>query len=289
MATIIKDKGAIRSTNLFWVVGIGASAGGLDAFKQLIKAIPIDSGMAYILVQHLDPNHESILSELLQKITLIPIQEVTDNVHVEPDHIYVIPSNKLLTASDGVLKLSPRNSKTQMSMPIDLFFTSLAEVHQSEAIGVVLSGTGKDGTQGLKAIKQLGGLTFAQQQHSAAYDEMPQSAINAGVVDFVLSPAQIIHQLLSSDKTFKDGKTGSMKPEDIFFKQILGLLDVQKGVDFTYYKQTTIRRRIARRMVLKNLRQIEDYFNYLKANPTEVDVLFLDILIPVTDFFRGLQ
>ena len=119
MATKIKDKGAIRSTNLFWVVGIGASAGGLDAFKQLIKAIPIDSGMAYILVQHLDPNHESILSELLQKITLIPIQEVTDNVHVEPDHIYVIPSNKLLTASDGVLKLSPRNSKTQMSMPIE--------------------------------------------------------------------------------------------------------------------------------------------------------------------------
>src|SRR5688572_32165929 len=147
MATEIKNKETeikeiIPSTNLFWVVGVGASAGGLTAFKQFIKAIPLNSGMAYILVQHLDPNHESILVELLQKITRIPIHEITDNVHVEPDNIYVIPSNKILTATDGVLQLSDRISKIHKSMSIDIFFTSLAEVHQNQAIGVVLSGTG---------------------------------------------------------------------------------------------------------------------------------------------------
>ena len=140
-----ESKTPIKSTNLFWVVGIGASAGGLDAFKQLIKGIPVDSGMAYILVQHLDPNHESILGELLQRFTAIPIHEIIDRVHVEPDHIYVIPPNKLLTATDGILNLSDRASKVQKNMPIDLFFSSLAEVHPSQAIGVVLSGTGTDG------------------------------------------------------------------------------------------------------------------------------------------------
>jgi two-component system CheB/CheR fusion protein len=134
-----KDKVKILSSNLFPVVGIGASAGGLDAFKRLLKAIPEDSGMAYILVQHLDPAHESILAELLQRVTKIPVQEITDNVQVVPDHIYIIPSNKLLTASDGILQLSARLS--QRNLPIDLFFTSLDEVHQSHAIGVVLSGT----------------------------------------------------------------------------------------------------------------------------------------------------
>lgn len=288
-----KDKEKILSTNLFWVVGIGASAGGLDAFKQLVKAIPLHSGMAYILVQHLDPNHESILVELLQKITLIPIHEITDNVYVEPDNIYVIPSNKLLTATDGVLKLSDRVSKTQRSMSIDLFFTSLAEVHQNQAIGVVLSGTGKDGTQGLKAIKQLGGLTFAQHQQTAAFDEMPESAINADVVDFVLNPDEIVYKLQELNRAFKvntndvplrDGKT-----EDVYFKQILSLLNIQKGVDFTYYKQTTLRRRILRRMMLKNLEKLEDYFNYLRGNTKELDTLYQDILIPVTEFFRDVK
>src|SRR5687767_13583518 len=150
---IKKDEPKTLSTNLFPVVGIGASAGGLDAFKRLLKAIPEDSGMAYILVQHLDPAHESILTELLQRVTKIPVHEITDNVQVEPDHIYIIPSNKLLTATDGILQLSARLPKGQRNMPIDVFFASLAEIHQSHAIGVVLSGTATDGTLGLKAIK----------------------------------------------------------------------------------------------------------------------------------------
>ncbi len=278
----------ILSTNLFLVVGIGASAGGLEAFKQLIGAIPIDSGMAYILVQHLDPNHESILPELLQKITLIPVHEITDNVHVEPDNIYVIPPRKTLTANNGILNLTTRTEKAR-SISIDLFFTSLAEVHQSYAIGVVLSGTGKDGTDGLKAIKAHGGVTFAQQQKTAAFNEMPQSAIDAGVVDFVLPPEGIVRQLMeiSNQQPDETNKTPSKPhPEDIFFRQLLNLINIRKAVDFTYYKQTTIRRRIARRMVLLGLKKIADYVDKLNENPTEVDILFQDMLIPVTEFFR---
>ena len=193
-----RDQKVIKSTNLFPVVGIGASAGGLDAFKKLLKAIPEDSGMAYVLVQHLDPHHESMLPELLQKVTKIPVLEISDEIEVVPDHIYVIPSNKIMIANDGVLQLTPRPSvaKNKLNLPIDLFFKSLAEVHQTQAIGVVLSGTASDGTAGLKSIKDNGGITFAQDQESAAYNSMPLSAVEAGVVDFVLPPEQIPLKLL---------------------------------------------------------------------------------------------
>ena len=189
----LPDKPVIKSPNLFPVVGIGASAGGLDAFKKLLKAIPENSGMAYVLVQHLDPNHESLLPEILQKVTPIPVLEITDDIKVLPDHIYVIPSNKMMVATDGILMLAPRppKSKTQRNLPIDLFFTSLAEVHQDHAIGVVLSGTASDGTQGLRAIKEHGGITFAQDEASAEYEGMPHSAAQAGVVDFILPPGDI--------------------------------------------------------------------------------------------------
>jgi len=178
----------------FPIVGIGASAGGLDAFKRLIKEIPENSGMAYVLVQHLDPTHESILPEILQRVTKIPVHEITEDIHLAPDHIYVIPSNKMLISTDGILKLTDREKKINLS--IDIFFTSLAEVHKECAIGVVLSGTGSDGTLGLKAIKEHGGISIVQDSESAAYDSMPQSAVNAGVVDFVLAPEEIPAQLL---------------------------------------------------------------------------------------------
>ncbi|CAN5364793.1 hypothetical protein BH09BAC3_BH09BAC3_10490 [soil metagenome] len=286
MATRAEGEPVILSTNLFLVVGIGASAGGLEAFKELISAIPVDSGMAYILVQHLDPRHQSILPELLQKITLIPVHEIKDNEHVEPNNIYVIPSKSLLTANNGVLNLTPRSNQARATS-IDLFFTSLAEIHQNQAIGVVLSGTGKDGTVGLRAIKEYGGITFAQEQKTAAFDQMPQSAIDAGVVDFVLSPQEIIKQLMRSGVEFaaKDDKTVK-HPEDVFIAQILTLINNQKDVDFSYYKMATIRRRIGRRMVLAGLTKIEEYTNKLKGNPTEVEMLFQDMLISVTDFFR---
>jgi two-component system CheB/CheR fusion protein len=246
------DKPVIRSLNLFPVVGIGASAGGLDAFKKLLKAIPDNSGMAYVLVQHLDPNHESLLPEILQKVTNIPVLEIADDIKVLPDHIYVIPSNKMLVVTDGVLLLGPRpaKSKNERNLPIDLFFASLAEVHQEHAIGVVLSGTASDGTLGLKAIKEHGGITFAQDEASAEYGGMPHSAAQAGVVDFILPPEEIPKKLLEVTRkiVLGDEKLQNIprQDEDVF-KQILSLLRIRKGVDFTYYKQTTIRRRILRR------------------------------------------
>ena len=285
-----KDKARILSSNLFPVVGIGASAGGLEAFKRLLKAIPEDSGMAYILVQHLDPTHESILSDLLQKVTRVPVQEITDNVHVLQDHIYIIPSNKLLMATDGVLQLSARLPRRQQNLAINIFFSSLAEVHQDHAIGVVLSGTGTDGTLGLKAIKERGGVTFAQEQGSAAYNGMPQSAIDSGFVDFILAPEKMPQQLLLLKNSLPDkhanGEKKSEQAQEDGYKQIISLLRLISGVDFTYYKQTTIRRRINRRIALCMKETINDYLVYLNENKTEQDILYQDLLIPVTDFFR---
>ncbi|MEO6546785.1 MAG: chemotaxis protein CheB [Ferruginibacter sp.] len=177
--------------NLFAVVGVGASAGGLEAFRQLLKAIPEASGAAYILVQHIAPLHDSILPEILQRLTRIPVQEITDNLTVLPDHIYIIPSNKILKAKDGVLKLQVRPPKPEKNMPIDIFFKSLAEVHRARAIGIVLSGNGTDGTIGLKCIKHFGGITFAQHPHSANSAGMPLSAIKADTVDHILTPDQM--------------------------------------------------------------------------------------------------
>ncbi len=285
-----KDKNKERSDNLFPVVGVGASAGGLDAFKRLIRAIPENSGVAYILVQHLEPSHDSMLVEILQKITPIPIQEITNNVRVEPNRVYVIPSNKLLTANDGRLELSPRAPKGEKNMPVDVFFTSLSEVHQSQAIGVVLSGTGSDGTQGLKAIKELGGFTFAQEPQSAEFPGMPQSAIDAEIVDFILTPEEIPLQLARISQLFRSGfevekEEGKLAGEEAF-RQIIAILRVRKGNDFTYYKQTTIRRRILRRMGLNKIEHITDYLTFFRDNVAEQDLLYQDLLIPVTGFFR---
>jgi two-component system CheB/CheR fusion protein len=284
-------KPLIKSPNLFPVVGIGASAGGLDAFKKLLKAIPENSGMAYVLVQHLDPSHESLLQELLQKVTNIPVLEIADDIKVQPDHIYIIPSNKMMIANDGVLELSPRpaKNKNERNLPIDLFFTSLAEVHQNHAIGVVLSGTASDGTLGLKAIKDHGGITFAQDEASAAYEGMPHNAVQAGVVDFILPPEKIPQKLLEVIKIISsnghDEQNLPMQDEDVF-KQMLSLLRIRKGTDFTYYKQTTIRRRILRRMAINKNEEPAHYLKYLRENKTEQDVLYQDLLIPVTGFFR---
>lgn len=286
----MKSGGKILSTNLFPVVGIGASAGGLDAFKKLIKAIPENSGMAYVLVQHLDPTHESLLPELLQKVTTIPVLEIVEGVKVEPNHIYILPSNKMLVANDGILQISPRpTNKSEINLPIDLFFNSLAEVHQNQAIGVVLSGTGSDGTKGLKAIKENEGITFAQDINSAAYTSMPQSAIQAGVIDFILSPEQIPQKLVEITRIINqngDSRQTMLEEDNDVFKQMLSVLRIRKGADFTYYKQTTIRRRILRRMAINKNETPNDYLTYLRKNKSEQDALYQDLLISVTTFFR---
>lgn len=275
----------------FPIVGIGASAGGIDAFKKILETIPENSGMAYVLVQHLAPAHESILPEILAKSTTIPIHEITDAINLAPNHIYIIPENKMLSAVGGALKLTARDLSSKTNIPIDFFFHSLAEVHKSFAIGVVLSGTGFDGTQGLKSIKEMGGVTYAQKLETATFQGMPQNAISSGAVDFVLAPEDIpqhlqhVYQAYKTNHAYTDDIELSKDNDDIF-KQILNLLRLRTGNDFSHYKQPTIRRRIARRMVMSKKEKPLEYLNYLREEKKEQDALFNDILIPVSYFFR---
>lgn len=283
------------STAQFPVVGIGASAGGLDAVKEFLKALPAKSGMAFVFIQHLSPNHESILPELLQKVTPFPVQAITDNIHLERDHLYIIPQNKIVTTEDGILKLAPLDKKNKQSNIIDLFFSSLGIVHQDYAVGIVLSGSLNDGTLGLQVIKSYGGLTFAQDEGSAAFDSMPKSAVKAGVVDFVLPPAQIAQRLIEINHPFhyeysQIEITDTLPEQDKeTFKQILTVLRVRRGVDFTYYKQSTLKRRIVRRMALNKIEKPSNYLSFLRENKSEQDALYNDMLISVTNFFRDAQ
>ena len=280
-----------ESKPLFAVVGIGASAGGLAAFKTFLQAIPEDSGMAYVFVQHLDPDHESLLPEILQKITRIAVSEVTEDCKFEPNHIYVMPSNKLMAASEGKLQLIPRPAKKKLEriLPIDLLFSAIAEIYESHAVGIVLSGTASDGTKGLKAIKDNGGFSFAQDLETADHVGMPGSAIHAGVVDFIMSPDKMPEKLIGITQIINAPATLEEPPilaEEDALRQIITLLRVRKGADFTYYKQTTISRRILRRMAINKNKKVAQYLGYLRENKEEQDILYQDFLIPVTSFFR---
>jgi two-component system CheB/CheR fusion protein len=282
------DKSAQDRNKSFPIVGIGASAGGLEAFKQLLTHLPVDTGMAFVLVTHLDPKHESILPELLARATQMPVSEVQDGTSVAPDHIYVIPRNMSMAIEGGVLRLRPRQERQGRHRPIDSFLQSLAEDQGHWAIGIILSGTASDGTLGLQAIKAEGGITFAQDPQSAKYDSMPRSAITAGHVDFILTPGGIAQELRrisrhpyvtsSQEEASSTGQNGFLK--------ILVLLQKAKGVDFTDYKANTLRRRITRRMVLNKLESMEGYARLLRENAAEVEALYQDILINVTSFFR---
>jgi len=274
------------------VAGIGASAGGLEAFRQFVHALPEDTGMAFIFIQHLDAAYESTLSIILQRETKLPVVDLGEELALEPDHIYVMPSNKILCVNKNVLQLKDRPAKDHQPLhSIDIFFTSLAEIFQSQAIGILFSGMGSDGTIGLKKIKDHGGVTFAQPVTSAAYPSMPQHALEAEVVDFELEPADIPRHLLRISETLKIvPPTEEYIPEQVaeenYFKQVLALLRARHDVDFTYYKQTTIRRRILRRMLVNNADSLGSYLTFLKKSTVEQDVLYQDLLIPVTAFFR---
>jgi len=280
------------SSKLFPIVGIGASAGGLEAFSDLLHHLPEKTGMAFVLVQHLDPTHGSVLPEILARKTTIPVEEITDGVHVLPDHIYVIPANSNMLLEDGALRLSARIVVRGQHMPIDAFFHSLANERGALAIGVILSGTASDGTEGCTAIKVAGGITFAQDEASAKYSSMPHSAVYAGCIDFVLTPKDIAKELtrigrhpyvataLAKPEETSDIATGSE------LQTLFSLLRDASGVDFANYKQSTLQRRINRRMVLHHLEELKDYVRYIRRNPKELDELYSEILIHVTGFFR---
>lgn len=287
---VIIDKTLVLSENKFPVVGVGASAGGLAAFTEFVKAIPENSGIAYVLVQHLDPNRESLLPELLARTTPIPVVQISDDITVQPNHIYIIPSNKMLLSNDGKLELNPRSQKKRHRI-IDLFFTSLALVHREKAIGVVLSGSGTDGSIGLKAIKDKGGITFCQNLETAEFTGMPKAVMEIHAADFVLTPEKIpvkIQELIQK-KHFGEGRennSGWVTRDVQSKKNIINYLRKQKGTDFTYYKETTVYRRILRRMALNDKENLSDYFASLKSSNSELDLLYQDLLIPITNFFR---
>ena len=276
----------------FPVVGVGASAGGLDAFMQLLKALEPRLGMAFVLVPHLDPSHESAMSELLSRGTKMPVLQVTDGIRVKADHVYVIPPNSEMTISRGVLQLATRPQGLPY-MPIDTFLRSLALDQSANAIGVILSGTASDGTLGLTAIKGEGGITFAQDPDSAKYDGMPNSAIAAGCVDFVLAPAGISVELARIRRhpyiaETRDEKADELRPESSRnLAHVFQLLRQTHKVDFSDYKPATIRRRVFRRMALRKIVKLGDYVDYLRQRHEEIDALYQDILINVTSFFRN--
>lgn len=281
-----EEVGSVDESVLFPIVGVGASAGGLEAFTLLLKALPPDTGMAFVLVQHLAPTHPSALAEILQRATKMPVTEVLDKSIIEPNHVYVIPPDRSMVTVVGTLQLLPRESYG-IHRPVDQFFRSLAEDRRHQAIGVVLSGTASDGTLGLEAIKSEGGITFAQDA-TAQCEGMPHSAIASGCVDFVLSPADIAAEIVRIGHhpyavPVSEEPEPESKPD---LATIIQMLHHATGVDFTHYKSNTLFRRITRRMVLQKLDSLEQYAEFLQQTPVEIDALYQDILISVTSFFR---
>ena len=274
------------------IVGIGASAGGLEAVSNLLRNLAPDTGMAFVYIQHLDPTHESMLAEILSKTTSMPVSEAQHLVRIEPNHVYVIPPNKDLEIIEGVLTLIARKPKPAIHLPIDQFFISLAERQKENAIGVVLSGSASDGTTGLKAIKIAGGITIAQDE-TAKFQSMPRSAIAEGVVDMVLPPDEIARELkrlsqqtIILQEVIRDGQEEEITDNDEDLTSIIHLLKKSIGVDFSHYKMNTIKRRIVRRMLLYKLDTLHNYLQYLKEHTAEVNILYNDLLINVTSFFR---
>jgi len=287
-ATEAHPEPTLPESQFFPIAGFGASAGGLEAFSELLHRLPLDTGMGIVLIQHLDPKHASVLTELLARSTRMPVVQVTDGMQVQPNRVHVIPPNTNISISDKTFQVQARQTGAPF-MPIDQFFRSLAEEQGTNSIGIVLSGTASDGTLGLKAIKAEGGMTFAQAPESAKFDGMPRSAIAAGCVDFVLSPLGIADELvqLCRHPYLNRRRPAEALPErDSAFREIFGMLRAATGVDFASYKPGTIRRRTIRRMAVQRLTAPEQYVKYLKTHREELDLLFQDLLINVTGFFR---
>ena len=276
----------------FPIVAIGASAGGLEAVSEFLAALPAGSAMAYVVVQHLDPSHKSLLPEIWGKRTTLPVLSIQDGALIEPEHVYVIPPNTALTVEDGRFKLTPR--LPGQHHPVDILFNSLADTQGEAAIGIVLSGGDSDGSLGVRAIKHSGGITFAQDPKSARFPGMPAHAIETGCVDFVLPPAEIarelkrlsVHPYLRSLPEAKNLLDTLAPSEEEQLRRVFRRLRSAHGVDFTHYKRSTLRRRLARRMALRQLEDMSDYIAVVEDDAAETEALYQDFLIRVTGFFR---
>ncbi len=278
-----------RDADGFFVVGIGASAGGLEALGELVKHVPMDN-MAFVVVQHLAPHHESILTQLLSRTSKVEVQTATDGTHAKPNHVYVIPPNTDLALLHGILRLIPPPGGERPRLPIDYFFRSLAQDKGPSAIGVILSGTGTDGTLGLRAIKEGGGLSFVQEPATAKYDGMPRSALSSGFADFCLSPKAIgeeLARIAHRPEVLRIPRARARAPQ--IQEQIARLFLLVRsafGNDLSRYKPSTVERRIERRMMMQRIGNLEDYVKYVQSNSEELQALYKDMLITVTNFFR---
>lgn len=273
----------------FLYVGIGASAGGLDALEKFLTNIPEQGGMAVIIIQHMDPSHKSSLANILSRYTDMNVLQVEDGVQVQPNNIYIIPPNKDMGILDGKLHLMEPIEPHGLRMPINYFLTSLAQDQQDRSVGIILSGYGSDGSIGLKAIKANGGIGIAQDPSTAGSDSMPVSAINTGLVDLVLAPEEMPEKLLSYTKSSKNILKKILSSEDETIKTLMKifiLIRNRTGHDFSQYKKSTINRRISRRMNIHQIDELSQYLKYLQENPQEINLLFKEFLINVTSFFR---
>lgn len=278
---------AVKSS--FPIVGIGASAGGLEALEQFLKHMPADSGMAFVIVQHLDPTRRGIMSELLQRATGMKVAEVRDRTQVRPNCVYVIPPNKDLSILHGVLHLLAPVSPRGLRHPIDHFFRSLGQDQQERSVGVIFSGMGSDGTLGLRDIKEMAGVVLVQEPSTAKFDSMPRSAINAGLADIVAPVEELPGRILAylahtplvtpTEVVLEDKAPGALE-------KVILLLRVHTGNDFSFYKRNTLQRRIERRMGIHQIAKMPGYVRYLQENSQELDLLFKELLIGVTNLFR---
>lgn len=280
---------ARKESASFPVVGIGASAGGLEALKHFLDHVPTESGMAFVIVQHLDPDHKGLLVELLQRITPMKVNQVEDQMRVAPNQVYVIPPNKNMTILNGILHLFDFVTARGLRLPIDYFFRSLADDRRDRSIGVILSGMGSDGTLGLRAIKEKVGLCLVQEPASANFDGMPRSAINAGLADIIAPAAELPGKILAFLHNPRPNFQPDVPLEDKdqrALEKIFVLLRMKTGHDFSLYKPNTIYRRIERRMGLHQIGKMANYVRFLQENPQEIELLFKELLIGVTSFFR---
>ncbi len=280
-------QGREESQRSFPVIGLGASAGGLEALKTFFSKVPEKSGMAYIVLMHLAPHQPSMLPELLQKTVSVPVGVARDGERLIPDHVFVVPPKKEISLYNGTIQLLDPVDKS-VSLPIDFFYRTLAADRGSRAVAVILSGTGSDGTVGLREIKNHEGLVLVQSAESAKYDGMPKSALGTGLVDMVLSPEEMPQRLgdYFNQRTTVEAQDAEVKKDQEWLHKIYSLLRIQTGQDFSFYKQNTIHRRINRRMILNQIDSRETYLRYLRESPKEVNALFRELLIGVTNFFR---
>ena len=278
----------------FLVVGLGASAGGVQALRDFFSQVPAQTGMAYVVILHLSPDHDSQLAEVLQSSSLLPVTKVERPIRVEPDHVYVIPPNKSLEINDGHINVSQMTSDEVRRAPVDIFFRTLAQSHGPRAVSVVLSGTGANGSMGMKRVKEMGGLCIVQDPQEAEYDDMPRHSMATGLVDYVLPVAQIPAQIIAYREQVKripvpDAPHETTDDDMKALREIFTQLRVRTGHDFSNYKRPTVLRRIARRMGVHQLVDIPAYSHFMREHPPEATALLKDLLISVTNFFRDAE